>query len=488
MSLPTSGFEQEAAPLSGVPFRADVELLPIENPDRVGAPQWVADLAICEINPRGFTSPNGAGDGHGSGTFRSAAARMPYLAETGANAVWLAGYQEATDHFYGVWSAYAVRRFDSFDPSLGDADDFRYLVNAAHAAGVRVLLEVISHGVLRDSPLVGEYPEWFLPHGSWGMADFDYRNAEFRTWWIDLWTTYVTSYGVDGFRVDLGLGDATLWDEIANRCAAAGHPIVILCERERYHLAQNDWPALSPDIAAEWHGTGDRFRTQQLSCHDEGWSALPGNHYRVRGSRAWFGYGAAFSHRIPLWFAGEEFDAEQVNLPAVRRGLFGAGGPGGWLYGCQLPWDQLGDPARAAFHADVSRMFAIRRAHRDLLNCDRWRNEMLALTSAPDAPLVPYARVRRGEKVIVVAGNDTAHPLDVRLALPLDGVGFDRTGRYRVRDLWLGGDRFLTGDEIAAGFLATIGPDKSPLGGVAIFEIVPAGSEPRSIDTQGEKR
>lgn len=451
----------------------DVELLPIENPDRFPAPAWVRDLAICELNPRGFTSPDGAGDGHGSGTFRSAAERLPYLAATGANAIWLAGYNEATDHFYGVWSAYAVRRFDVFDPRLGDAADFRHLIDTAHAHGIRVILEVVSHGVLRDSPLVAAHPDWFLPRGSWGMVDFDYRNAEFRAWWVRLWTSYVTEHGVDGFRVDLGLGSAGLWDEIAAGCARAGHPIVIMCERERYHLAQNDWPSLSPDVAAEWDGTGDRFRTVQLSCHDEGWSSKPGNHYRVRGSRAWFGYGAAFSHRIPLWFAGEEFDAEQVSLPAVRRGLFGAGGPGGWLYGCQVPWRQLDDdPAKRAFHADVSRMFAIRREHRDLLHCDRWENEMVALDS-PGAPLVPYARVRPGTKAILVAGNDGDEPVAVRLALDPGRAGFDPAGTFRVRDLWNGGEQRRTGAELAAGLTVTIDPDHTPGGGNAVLEVVP---------------
>ncbi len=80
---------------------------------------------------------------------------------------------------------------------------------------------------------------------------------------------------MDGFRIDLDLGDAVLWDEIAARAAAIGrhrHPV----QSASGTMAQNDWPSLSPDIAAEWAGTDDRFRTQQLSAHDEGWSSRPG--------------------------------------------------------------------------------------------------------------------------------------------------------------------------------------------------------------------
>lgn len=273
------------------------ETLPVEDPARVPAPAWTRDLVIYELNPRGFTSPRGAGDGHGSGGFRSTAERIPYLADLGVNAIWLAGFHEATAHFYGIWSTYAARRLDRVDPALGTLEDFDQLIRTAHQHGIKVLLDVIAHGVLHGSTMVTEHPDWFLPDGTWGMRDFDYANPDFRAWWIDLWTSYVTDHGVDGFRVDVDMYDVTLWDEIARRAERAGHPILVMPENGRYHLGQRDWAGFSPDIAAEWNANRHRFTVHEISCHDRGWSSGPGSYYALRGSRARFGYSAAFSHR-----------------------------------------------------------------------------------------------------------------------------------------------------------------------------------------------
>src|SRR3712207_4732931 len=167
-------------------------------------PPWTKDLVIYQVNPRGYTSPNGVGDGHGSGTFDSLAERMPYLERLGVNALWLSGYALANDHFYGIWSNYAVIDPRRIDPVLGTERDLSELVATAHRHGIKVFLDVISHGVVNDSPLVDQHPDWFVGRYQppWNMADYDYGNPEFRKWWIDTWTRYVTEFGVDGYRVD----------------------------------------------------------------------------------------------------------------------------------------------------------------------------------------------------------------------------------------------------------------------------------------------
>lgn len=84
-----------------------------------------------------------------------------------------------------------------------------------------------AHGVVNDSPLIAEHPDWFHG-GSWGMSD--YANPEFRRWWIELWTSYVRDFGIDGYRVDVSLIDPIIWDEITERCAALGKPIAVIPE------------------------------------------------------------------------------------------------------------------------------------------------------------------------------------------------------------------------------------------------------------------
>lgn len=156
------------------------------------APPWARDLVIYELNPRTFTSPDGIGGG--SGTFAALEERLPYLADLGVNALWLAGYCAASEHFYGITSVYSCVDPSAFDPVLGDGTAFRRMVDAAHALGVRVVLDVISHGVVSDSPLVAEHPEFFAG-STWGMSDYDYTSPAFRTWWVETWVRWAQDYG-----------------------------------------------------------------------------------------------------------------------------------------------------------------------------------------------------------------------------------------------------------------------------------------------------
>ena len=161
--------------------------------------------------------------GDGSGTFASMAKRLPYLQELGVNTIWLAGYCQATDHFYGVWSVYATNRPDVLDADLGDEVAFKALLDEAHAHGIKILLDVISHGVLDASSLVSEHPEWFSSR-SWGMTDYNYENVEFPR--MVGGTFGLRTYDGSGSTASRGrhhLRDADLWDKIAAKCAAEGH-------------------------------------------------------------------------------------------------------------------------------------------------------------------------------------------------------------------------------------------------------------------------
>jgi hypothetical protein len=200
------------------------------KPRRGGTPQpsWVDDLVIYEVATRAYTSP----DGPESGTFRSLAARLPYIADLGVTGIWLTGYNLADNaHFYGIWTQYATVRPDALDPRLGTEEDFRSLVSAAHAAGIRIFLDVTTHGVMNSSPLVAEHAGWFSG-GSWGMTDYDWagRHPDLDEWWVETWVRYAVSLGVDGYRLDVAMYRSDLWAEIKRRAAEAGHPVIVFHE------------------------------------------------------------------------------------------------------------------------------------------------------------------------------------------------------------------------------------------------------------------
>ena len=213
-------------------------------------PDWVRDLVIYEVAIKGFTSPNGPE----SGTFRSLMEKMEYLEDLGVNAIWLTGHSLSdTDHFYGIWTQYACIEPGKLDPTLGTEQDFKDMIVEAHRRGIRIFLDTIEHGVMNNSPLIDQHPDWFKG-GSWGMTDYDWdgEHPDLEEWWIYMWTKAVLDWGVDGFRCDCGLHRPDLWLEIKRRCAEAGKSIFILgesgletvsdaCQRDIMLFDQKTW-------------------------------------------------------------------------------------------------------------------------------------------------------------------------------------------------------------------------------------------------------
>lgn len=194
----------------------------------IDAPDGVEQLVIYEVATKSFTSPNGPE----SGTFASTEEKIPYLQELGINTIWLTGHQLCeSHHFYNIWTEYACIRPDRIDPGLGTEAEFKHLVDCAHAHGIRVFLDVITHGVMKESPLVAEHPDWFCG-GSWGMVDFDWYGGkkDLDKWWVNTWLRYVTEFGIDGFRLDVAHYRNDLWADIRKKAAEHGKQIIIMAE------------------------------------------------------------------------------------------------------------------------------------------------------------------------------------------------------------------------------------------------------------------
>jgi len=233
------------------------------------SPSWTKDLIIYEISPKGFTSPNGPE----TGTFNSLKEKIPYLHDLGINAVWLSGHSWGDPkHFYNIWTQYACIRPDSIEPTLGTPKDLKDLVDEFHRNGIKVFLDIITHGVMSYSPLIMEKPLWFKG-GSWNMTDYDWYGGhkDLDDWWVDTHTKYVTEYGVDGFRLDTDIYRPDLWHKIKENAEKAGHPIVVFAEDEFFTDNVSDFyqklvrvqesPELTRDAASFLNEVAVRSRT-----------------------------------------------------------------------------------------------------------------------------------------------------------------------------------------------------------------------------------
>ncbi len=500
--------------------------------DTVRSPGWMNDLLIYEIATKSFTSP----DGPGSGTFNSLRHKLPYLHELGINGIWLTGHSLADPtHFYNIWTQYACIEPDVIDPTLGTEQDFKDLIAAAHAFGICVFLDVIEHGVMENSPLVQRKPHWFRGK-SWGMVDFDFdlHDLELDQWWVDMWTRYVVEFGVDGFRIDLGMRRADLYAKVRENAARAGHDIIYINElnykgaldfstqsgltrippREDFlkiiDLIQRDPPTLlsphrkRPDEINGQHGYATRwgkeqwdawlhsvtqrqtvdetppwaYSSGQISSHDNGWEGFEyDNPYTAQGSRFIFGYGSLFSGLVPIWVSGEEFNAPYQALPTLSPHLFGGARPGEgkWLYGGEVQWGALDEPEHRAMFEDVKRLIAIRKSEARILgaatNTGDLRIQPLSYTSARPIP-IPYLRWGGGQAVIVAGNPHTDQAVTVQVSVPVEPGRLTEAARYQLTDLWQGESWMVERADLHTLSLS-IPPDKTSGGGLRLIRVAP---------------
>jgi alpha-glucosidase len=104
--------------------------------DPVPAPAdlaWWQRGAIYQIYPRSFADS----DGDGVGDLRGVHSRLDHLVALGVEALWLSPFYRSPMADFG----YDVSDYEDVDPVFGTLADFDALVDAAHARGLRVIVD-----------------------------------------------------------------------------------------------------------------------------------------------------------------------------------------------------------------------------------------------------------------------------------------------------------------------------------------------------------
>lgn len=144
------------------------------------------------------------------GTFREFEDRiLPYVADLGYNAVQLMGIMEHP--YYGSFG-YHVSNFFAVSSRFGTPEELKSLVDAAHARGLLVLMDVVhSHAVKNTREGLhlfdGTDHQYFHAglrgeHPAWDSMVFDYGKPEVLSFLLSNLRYWMDTYRFDGFRFD----------------------------------------------------------------------------------------------------------------------------------------------------------------------------------------------------------------------------------------------------------------------------------------------
>ncbi|MET9505338.1 1,4-alpha-glucan branching enzyme [Streptomyces sp. NPDC006622] len=142
-------------------------------------------------------------------TYRRLAEELPaYVKELGFTHVEL---MPIAEHPFGGSWGYQVTGFYAPTARLGTPDDFRFLVDALHRAGIGVLMDWVPAHFPRDDWALAEFDGRPLyepadplraAHPDWGTLEFDYGRREVRNFLVANAVYWCEEFHIDGLRVD----------------------------------------------------------------------------------------------------------------------------------------------------------------------------------------------------------------------------------------------------------------------------------------------
>jgi glycosidase len=313
---------------------------------------WALRATIYEVNVRQYTK---------EGTLASFALHLPRLADMGVTVLWFMPLTPIgiKGRLGSLGSYYACRDYISINPEFGTAQDFIEVVNAAHALGMKVMIDWVANHTGQDHVWTISNPDFYIQDASgnfterngWtDVIDLNYENTRMRAAMIDAMRYWLSTYDIDGFRCDMAhLVPLDFWVE-ARQVLDTIKPLYWLaeCEDTRYFEAFDTtyaWafmhasgslnrhdPNLTPVLEQLDIYASDGAATRKLfftTNHDENsWNGTEYEKYGIT-AKAWAVFSATWGG-LPLVYSGQEipnhkrlsfFEKDALEFPTLTPAL-----------------------------------------------------------------------------------------------------------------------------------------------------------------------
>jgi glycosidase len=224
-----------------------------------GHPEWVDRAIVYGVVPMLF-GPRGLPD---------VTARLDQIAALGVNTLWLSPITVSPPGDFG----YAVTDHFRVNPRLGAVDDLHDLVRAAHARGLRVILDMVpnhlssAHPYFVNARLRGRASPYFdyfartqsgeaTHYFDWqDLKNLNYDNPEVQRLVTAAFAHWVQTFDIDGFRIDAAWGPRErapdFWPRLVTELKRIKPDLMLVAEasvRDPYY----GWVGF--DAAYDWTG------------------------------------------------------------------------------------------------------------------------------------------------------------------------------------------------------------------------------------------
>lgn len=167
---------------------------------------WIYNTNVYEVNLRQYSE---------EGTFVAFSKHLPRLKDMGVQTLWFMPLTPIAQKYKKgtMGSYYACSDYTSVNPEFGDLNDFKILVQQAHALGFKVIIDWVANHTGWDHVWTVQHPEWYKKDEATGdfkkasgmddIIELDFNNPKLRKAMIAAMKFWVTECAIDGFRCDL---------------------------------------------------------------------------------------------------------------------------------------------------------------------------------------------------------------------------------------------------------------------------------------------
>lgn len=377
--------------------------------------------------------------------------------------------------FYGSWG-YQVSGYYAPTSRYGAPDDFRFLVDTLHQAGIGVILDWVPAHFPKDDfalrrfdgtalyehedPRLGEHPDW-------GTLIFNYERNEVRNFLVANALYWLNDFHADGLRVDAvasmlyldysrragewvqnrhggreNLGAIDFLKQFTETVHAEAPGCVTIAEES------TAWPGVTTPVSEG--GLGFTFKWNMGWMHDTlAYFARDPIHRRFHQDRITFAMLYEYSERfiMPLShdevvhlkgsllqkMPGDEWQ-KLANLRLLLAYMFTRPGKkllfmgvelapwAEWNHESSLDWHLADDPQRAAFSRFLKRLAQLYKEESALWRDDQtWAGFNWIDVADRDNSVISYLRRTEGSHVVVVLNLTPVPREHYRIGLPTDG-------------------------------------------------------------------